>query len=112
MHRRHPITPLSFLAILFTSGLDVGLIMFPSIDFQTYVTEIDYRFASSLLIEFGFWGGLVSGFYFLTSIYFCAIEPRLKLFEFALIRRGHNLAVIATFAFTAHLFFAYLPTYI
>ncbi len=107
-----PLPTLSFLAILFTSGLDVGLIMFPLIDFQTYATEIDYSFASPLVIEFGFWGGLVWGFYFLTTLYFCAIEPRLKLFEMAPIRWIHNLMVIATCAFTAYLVLAYLPSYI
>lgn len=107
-----PLPTVSFLAILFTSGLDVGLIMFPLIDFQTYATEADYSFASPLVIEFGFWGGLVWGFYFLTTMYFCAIEPRLKLFELAPVRWVHNLAVIATCAFTAYLFLAYLPSYI
>ena len=107
-----PLPTLSFLAILFTSGLDVGLIMFPLIDFQAYASETDYSFASPLVIEFGFWAGLVWGFYFLTTIYFCAIEPRIKLFELAPIRWIHNLAVIATCAFTAYLFFAYLPSYI
>ena len=107
-----PLPTLSFLAILFTSGLDVGLIMFPLIDFQTYASETDYSFASPLVVEFGFWGGLVWGFYFLTTLYFCAIEPRLKLFELAPIRAIHNLVVIATCAFTAYLFLAYLPSYI
>ena len=107
-----PLPTLSFLAILFTSGLDVGLIMFPLIDFETYATGVDYSFASPLVIEFGFWGGLVWGFYFLTTLYFCAIEPRLKLFELAPIRWVHNLVVIATCAFTAYLFLAYLPSYI
>jgi choline-glycine betaine transporter len=107
-----PLPTLSFLAILFTSGLDVGLIMFPLIDFETYATGADYSFASPLVIEFGFWGGLVWGFYFLTTLYFCAIEPRLKLFEMAPIRWIHNLMVIATCAFTAYLFLAYLPSYI
>ncbi|MCH1602451.1 MAG: BCCT family transporter, partial [Luminiphilus sp.] len=107
-----PLPTLSFLAILFTSGLDVGLIMFPLIDFETYATGADYSFASPLVIEFGFWGGLVWGFYFLTTLYFCAIEPRLKLFELTPIRWVHNLVVIATCAFTAYLFLAYLPSYI
>ena len=107
-----PLPTLSFLAILFTSGLDVGLIMFPLIDFQTYASETDYSFASPLVVEFGFWGGLVWGFYFLTTLYFCAIEPRLKLFELAPIRAIHNLVVIATCAFTTYLFLAYLPSYI
>ena len=54
-----PLPTLSFLAILFTSGLDVGLIMFPLIDFQTYASESDYSFASPLVSEFGFWGCLL-----------------------------------------------------
>ncbi len=107
-----PLPTPSFLAILFTSGLDVGLIMFPLIDFQIYASETDYSFASPLVIEFGFWAGLVWGFYFLTTLYFCAIEPRLKLFELAPIRWIHNSAVIATCAFTAYLFLAHLPSYI
>ena len=107
-----PLPTLSFLAILFTSGLDVGLIMFPLIDFETYAADAEYSFTSPLVVEFGFWGGLVWGFYFLTTLYFCAIEPRLKLFELAPIRAIHNLVVIATCAFTAYLFLAYLPSYI
>ena len=107
-----PLPTLSFLAILFTSGLDVGLIMFPLIDFETYAADAEYNFTSPLVVEFGFWGGLVWGFYFLTTLYFCAIEPRLKLFELAPIRAIHNLVVIATCAFTAYLFLAYLPSYI
>jgi choline-glycine betaine transporter len=107
-----PLPTASFLAILFTSGLDVGLLMFPLIDFEVYASEPDYAFASPLVIEFGFWAGLVWSFYFLTTMYFCAIEPRLKLFELGPIRWIHNGVVIATCAFTAYLFLIYLPSYI
>ena len=107
-----PLPTASFLAILFTSGLDVGLLMFPLIDFEVYASEPDYAFASPLVIEFGFWAGLVWSFYFLTTMYFCAIEPRLKLFEIGPIRWIHNGVVIATCAFTAYLFLIYLPSYI
>lgn len=107
-----PLPTLAFLAILFTSGLDVGLIMFPLIDFETYAAGADYQFASPLVVEFGFWGGLVWGFYVLTTLYFCAIEPRIRLFERPLIKLAHNLVVIATCAFTAYLFLAYLPSYL
>ena len=62
-----PLPLLTFLAILFTSGLDVGLIMFPLVDFQTYEAGADYGFSNPLAIEFGFWGFLVWGFYFLTT---------------------------------------------
>ena len=107
-----PLPRATFLAILFTSGLDVGLIMFPLIDFETYASGLDYQFASPLVIEFGFWGGLVWGFYILTTLYFCALEPRLQLFQRPAVKFVHNLVVIATCAFTAYLFLAYLPSYL
>ena len=31
-----PVSLFTFMAVLFTSGLDVGLIMFPLVDFQVY----------------------------------------------------------------------------
>ena len=68
-----PIPIVTFMAILFTSGLDVGLIMFPLVDFQTFATDPEYALANPLAIEFGFWGFLVWGFYFLTTFYFCEI---------------------------------------
>lgn len=41
-----PATLFTFVAILFTSGLDVGLIMFPLVDFEVYATEAPYSFAN------------------------------------------------------------------
>jgi len=81
-----PIPLVTFMAILFTSGLDVGLIMFPMVDFEMFATEPDYAFANPLAIEFGFWGFLVWGFYFLTTFYFCVVEPKLQLFELPSLR--------------------------
>ena len=54
-----PMSLLAFSAILFTSGLDVGLIMFPLVEFPIYATEEAYSFTNPLAIEFGFWGFLV-----------------------------------------------------
>lgn len=107
-----PASLFAFLAILFTSGLDVGLIMFPLTEFPVYAAEAPYQFANPLAIEFGFWGFLVWMFYFLTTFYFCAVEPRLKLFQIPLIKFFNNLVVIATCAFTGFLFLSYLPNYI
>ena len=67
---------------------------------------------SGLAIEFGFWGFLVWGFYFLTTFYFCIVEPKIKLFEIPAIRIVNNIVIIGTCAFTAYLFFVYLPDYI
>jgi glycine betaine transporter len=100
------------MAILFTSGLDVGLIMFPLVDFKIYATEADYAFTNPLALEFGFWGFLVWAFYFLTTFYFCIVEPKLKLFEIPVIKFINNVVIIGTCAFTGYLFLDYLPDYI
>lgn len=107
-----PVSFFTFIAILFTSGLDVGLIMFPLVDFELYAREQDYAFANPLAIEFGFWGFLVWGFYFLTTFYFCIVEPKLKLFEIPAIKLTNNVVIIGTCAFTALLFLVYLPDYV
>jgi glycine betaine transporter len=54
-----PIRFFAFFSILFTSGLDVGLIMFPLTEFPIYETEAAYGFTNPLAIEFGFWGFLI-----------------------------------------------------
>lgn len=107
-----PSSLFAFLAILFTSGLDVGLIMFPLTEFPVYAEEKAYAFTNPLAIEFGFWGGLVWGFYFLTTFYFCVIEPKVKLFEIPAVKIVNNMIVIATCAFTGFLFLSYLPSYV
>lgn len=107
-----PVSLFTFVAILFTSGLDVGLIMFPLFDFEVYATEAPYAFSNPLALEFGFWGFLVWAFYFLTTFYFCIVEPKLQLFEIPIIKWTNNLVVIGTCAFTGYLFLIYLPNYI
>jgi len=105
-----------FIAILFTSGLDVGLIMFPlAFDYPLYAdvaTEPAYGFTNPLALEFGFWGFLIWAFYFLTTFYFCAIEPRVKFFEIPAVKILNNLVIITTCAFTGALFLIYMPYYI
>ncbi len=107
-----PVSFFTFIAILFTSGLDVGLIMFPLAAFQLYAREPEYSFANPRAMEFGFWGFLVWAFYFLTTFYFCIVEPKLKLFEIPAIKLTNNIVIIGTCAFTAYLFLIYLPDYI
>jgi len=107
-----PMPLVTFLAVLFTSGLDVGLLMFPMVDFAIFASEPDYAFANPLALEFGFWGFLVWGFYFLTTFYFCVVEPRLQLFEIPAIKLINNITIIGTCAFTGYLFLHYLPGYI
>ena len=110
-----PVPLFTFMAILFTSGLDVGLIMFPLTEFPTYAdaaNAADYGFTSPLAIEFGFWGFLIWSFYFLTSFYFCVIEPRVKFFEIPFVKILNNIVIVTTCAFTAALFLIYLPYYI
>ena len=107
-----PLPLTAFMAILFTSGLDVGLIMFPLTEFPVYESEAAYGFTNALAIEFGFWGFLVWGFYFLTTFYFCVVEPKLMLFEIGWVKLINSAVIIATCAFTGFLFLSYLPSYI
>lgn len=107
-----PLPLTAFMAILFTSGLDVGLIMFPLTEFPVYETDAEYGFTNALAIEFGFWGFLVWAFYFLTTFYFCVVEPKLKLFEIGWVKLINSAVIIATCAFTGFLFLSYLPSYI
>lgn len=111
-----PVSLFVFIAILFTSGLDVGLIMFPiAFDFPLYAdtaTEPAYAFTNPLALEFGFWGFLIWAFYFLTAFYFCAVEPRVKFFENGWVKLINNMVIITTCAFTGALFLIYMPYYI
>ncbi len=107
-----PVPFFTFVAILFTSGLDVGLVMFPLVDFELYARDKTYAFANPLAMEFGFWGFLVWGFYFATTFYFCVLEPRLKIFELPLVKWVNDIVIVGTCAFTGFLFLQYLPDYI
>jgi choline-glycine betaine transporter len=110
-----PVKTFTFIAILFTSGLDVGLIMFPLTEFAGYAdlaTNPEYRFTNPLAIEFGYWAFLIWGFYFLTCFYFCVIEPRVRFFEIPLVKLVNNVVIIGTCAFTAYLLLTNLPWYI
>jgi len=110
-----PVRRFTFIAILFTSGLDVGLIMFPLTEFAGYAdlaTSPEYGFSNPLAIEFGFWAFFIWAFYFLTCFYFCVIEPRVKFFETPFIKFINNLVIIGTCAFTAYLLLTNLPWYL
>ena len=110
-----PVKTFTFIAILFTSGLDVGLIMFPLTEFAGYAdlaASPEYAFTNPLAIEFGFWGFLIWGFYFLTCFYFCVIEPKVKYFDIPLVKLINNVVIIGTCAFTAYLLLTNLPWYL
>ncbi|TWC39600.1 choline-glycine betaine transporter [Pseudomonas sp. SJZ079] len=106
-----PVSLFTFLAILFTSGLDMGLIIFPLTEFPVYAKEAAYQFANPLAVEFGFWGFLIWAFYFITTFYFCVIEPRVKFFELRPVKIVNNLVIVATCAFTAYLFLVNIAWY-
>lgn len=110
-----PVSTFTFIAILFTSGLDVGLIMFPLTEFAGYadlVTNPEYAFSNPLAIEFGFWAFLIWSFYFLTCFYFCVLEPKVQFFSIPLVKLVNNIVIIGTCAFTAFLLLSNLPWYI
>ena len=106
-----PVGLFTFLAILFTSGLDMGLIIFPLTEFPVYAEEAAYQFSNPLAVEFGFWGFLIWVFYFITTFYFCMIEPRVKLFELRPVKIVNNLVIVSTCAFTAYLFLVNIAWY-
>ncbi|MEX6500784.1 BCCT family transporter [Pseudomonas zhanjiangensis] len=106
-----PVGLFTFFAILFTSGLDMGLIIFPLTEFPTYAEEAQYQFSNPLAVEFGFWGFLIWAFYFITTFYFCVVEPRVKLFELRPVKLINNLVIISTCAFTAYLFLVNIAWY-
>jgi glycine betaine transporter len=110
-----PVSTFTFIAILFTSGLDVGLIMFPLTEFAGYAdiaTNPEYAFTNPLAIEFGYWAFLIWGFYFLTCFYFCILEPKVQFFSIPIIKFINNIVIIGTCAFTAYLLLSNLPWYI
>lgn len=106
-----PVGLFTFLAILFTSGLDMGLIIFPLTEFPVYAEEAQYQFSNPLAVEFGFWGFLIWAFYFITTFYFCVVEPRVKLFELRPVKLVNNLVIVSTCAFTAYLFLVNIAWY-
>ena len=106
-----PVGTLTLVALLFTAGLDMGLVMLPLNEFPVYEGDDVYAFTNALAVEFGMWGPLVWLMYFLTTFYFVALEPRLKIFEIPLVKWIYNPTVIATCAFTCYLFMINLPTY-
>lgn len=108
----YPLSRGAFVAVLFCSGLDVGLIMFPLTEYPVYEKEAEYAFAHPLAIELGMWGLVIWSFYFLTAYYFLCLEPRLKLFENKWVNAVNSLIIVATCSFTAFLFMKALPTYV
>lgn len=106
-----PVGVFTLIALLFTAGLDMGLVMFPLNEFPVYDSDAAYEFTNPLAVEFGMWGPLVWLMYFLTTFYFVVLEPRLRVFEIPVVKWVYNLTVIATCAFTCYLFMINLPSY-
>ncbi|MFV0299351.1 MAG: BCCT family transporter [Paracoccus sp. (in: a-proteobacteria)] len=106
-----PVGVFTLVALLFTAGLDMGLVMLPLGEFPVYEGDPAFAFTNALAVEFGMWGPLVWLMYFVATFYFVAIEPRLRLFEIPLVKWAYNLTVIATCSFTCYLFMVNLPTY-
>ncbi|WP_022706867.1 choline transporter [Paracoccus zeaxanthinifaciens] len=111
MRGESPVGLFTLIALLFTAGLDMGLVMLPLSEFPVYEEDGAFAFTNALAVEFGMWGPLVWLMYFVATFYFVAIEPKLKLFEIPLVKWVYNLTVIATCSFTCYLFMTSLPGY-
>lgn len=111
----HKVSHLSFFAILFTTGLDGGLLLLPLVDFANYSNPINhpnYAFTNVLAIEFGFWGCLSWLCYFVSTCYFALYEPRLKVFQITWVKWLNALLIMLTCAFSAWLLLSYLDFFL
>lgn len=106
-----PSSPAVMIAVLFTSGLDGGFILLPLVEFPTYQQDANYAFLNPLAIELGFWGITAWFLYFVSTLYFLTIEPKLQLFRRPAVRFVNSLIVLTTCAFTLSLFLQLLPHY-
>ena len=112
------VTPLRtpvFMAILFTSGLEVGGIMLPLIDFPRFEDLInypEYSFTNPLAMEFASMGFAIWSGYFMMCFYFCIIEPKVRFFEIPLVKFLNTAVIIITCSFTTYLFLSNLPFYL
>ncbi|MFD2167090.1 hypothetical protein ACFSJY_12605 [Thalassotalea euphylliae] len=111
---QQPMTVIGFVALLFTAGLDGGLIFLPLQDFKAMKLAQWPAFVSfhPLAVEFAFWGPLVWLSYFVATAYFCFLEPRLGLFNKPAVKCIHGVLILTTAAFTLSLFWQYLPAYL
>jgi len=110
-HGPSPVNVFTLVALLFTAGLDMGLVMLPLTEFPVYAEDAAYAFTNPLAVEFGMWGPMVWMMYFLTTFYFIVLEPKLGVFRIPAVKWVYNLTVIATCAFTGYLFLTALPSY-
>ncbi|GLX76786.1 choline transporter [Thalassotalea insulae] len=99
-------------AILFTSGLDGGFILLPLIEFPQYQEKNIYSFTNPLAIELGFWGITAWTLYYVSTLYFLTLEPKLQLFSKQWVQKLSALVVIITCAFTLSLFTQLVPFYL
>ena len=112
------VTPLKtpvFMAILFTSGLEVGGIMLPLIDFPVFENTSanpEYLFTNPLAMEFASMCFAIWSGYFMMCFYFCVIEPKVKFFEIPFIKFLNTVVIIITCSFTTFLFLSNLPFYL
>ncbi|QBX34020.1 BCCT family transporter [Paracoccus liaowanqingii] len=106
-----PVGLFTLIALLFTAGLDMGLVMLPLAEFPIYEGDPAFGFTNALAVEFGMWGPLVWLMYFVATFYFIVLEPRLLLFQIPAVKWIYNLTIIATCSFTCYLFMSNLPTY-
>jgi|TARA_B110000914_G_scaffold226464_1_gene251658 choline-glycine betaine transporter len=103
------------MAILFTSGWEVGVIMLPMIDFLRYEDLInypEYGFTNPLAMEFASMGFAIWSGYFITCFYFCVIEPKVGFFKIPLVNFINTIVIVVTCSFTIYLFLSNLPIYL
>ncbi len=73
-----PVALFTFISILFTSDMDVGLIMFPLAEFPLYETDPAYGLTNPLAVIFGSWGFLIWTCYFVTTLPIRRFGPKAR----------------------------------
>ena len=104
-----------FMAILFTSGWEVGVIMLPMIDFPRFedlISYPEYSFTNPLAMEFASMGFAIWSGYFITCFYFCVIEPKVGFFKIPIVNFINTMVIVVTCSFTIYLFLINLPIYL
>ncbi len=103
------VSQISLISLLFTTGLDAGLVLLPLTEFSGYDAT---KLTSPLTLELAYWGFSVWCIYFISCYYFCCWEPKLQLFKIPVIKHLNNILIWTTAAFTVSLAVANMPFYL
>lgn len=98
------------IALIFTSSLDLGIIMLPPVMDLSPVAEV-LGIANSTAVEISLWVGLIWLVYLAAVMYFRWVEPKYKFLDNSMSNFFYTFAVFFTYAFSVQLFIDTLPNF-